>query len=129
MKKVERFILKPRTQLFFGRTVNKNLQFDEWTDDKTVHQELKDLILTTTIDRKHDSKYQTHEKAIVTQVLEEGTILIWTEEAGYVIPEYSMTTASKAIEDLKVLLEFSSEGEENDIVRNEKENIKNDRGE
>ena len=122
MEKVERFILKPRTQLFFGRTVNKEMEFDEWTEDKCVHQTLKDLVLTTIVDRKHESKYQTHEKAELTQVLPEGTILVWTEEAGYVVPEYGMTTAEEAIEDLKVLLEFSSKGDDvDDVTRNEKE--------
>lgn len=124
MEKVERFILKPRTQLFYGRTVNKETEFDEWTEDKCVHQTLKNLVLTTTVDRKHKSKYQTHEKAELTQILPEGTILVWAEETGYVVPEYGMTTAEEAIEDLKVLLEFSNKGDDiDDVTRNEKEGI------
>ena len=48
-EKVEYYTLKPRLKQFFGRKVNKSLKFDEWTEDKKVHQVLDNLVLTTTI--------------------------------------------------------------------------------
>ena len=51
--KVEYYTLKPSLKQYFGRKVNKSLTFDEWTEDKKVHQTLKDLELVTEI---HDER-------------------------------------------------------------------------
>ena len=48
-EKVEYYTLKPRLKQFFGRKITKSLTFDEKTDDKKIHQTLKDLVLTTKI--------------------------------------------------------------------------------
>ena len=47
----ELFIIKPSLRQYYGRTVKKDTEFDEYTEDKTVHQILKDLVLTTEITR------------------------------------------------------------------------------
>ena len=48
-KKMEFFTAKPNLHQVFGRTVTKELEFDEWTEDKMVHQTLKDLVLNAPI--------------------------------------------------------------------------------
>lgn len=85
--KNELFTIKPSLHQYYGRTITKDVEFDEYTDDKTVHQTLKDLVLTTEITR--DSEYEgvkSTEKSVLTQELPEGTVLIWNEQQGYILP-------------------------------------------
>ena len=85
--KNELFTIKPSLKQYYGRTITKDVEFDEYTDDKTVHQTLKDLLLTTEITR--ESEYEgvkSTEKSILTQELPEGTVLIWNEQQGYILP-------------------------------------------
>lgn len=125
MEKVERFILKPRLQLFFGRTITKDLEFDEYTDNKEIHQILNNCVLTTIINKEYKNDIlETKEETKLEQKLQEGQVLIWTEEMGYVLPEYSMTTIEEAIDDLKPLIEFSNKGDGvNDAKGNEGESL------
>ena len=98
----EVFTIKPNLHQYYGRTVTKDMEFDESTDDKTVHQTLKDLLLTTEITR--ESEYEgikSTEKSVLTQELPEGTILIWDEQQGYIIP----STKMYKIKDLKEEIE------------------------
>lgn len=88
MEKHELFTIKPSLHQYYGRTVTKEMEFDESTDDKSVHQTLKDLVLTTEI--KRESEYQgvkSTEYSKLTQELPENTILIWNEQQGYIIPD------------------------------------------
>ena len=50
----ELFTIKPSLRQYYGRTITKETEFDEYTDDKTVHQTLKDLILTTEINKENE---------------------------------------------------------------------------
>ena len=87
-EKNELFTIKPSLHQYYGRTVTKDLEFDEYTDDKTIHQTLKDLVLITDIDK--DTTYEgirSIEKSKLIQELPEGTILIWNEQQGYIIPD------------------------------------------
>ena len=84
----ELFTIKPTLHQYYGRTVTKEMEFDEKTDDGTVHQTLKDLVLTTEI--KKESEYEgvkSTEYSKLTQELPEGTILIWNEQMGYILPD------------------------------------------
>jgi hypothetical protein len=45
----ELFIIKPNLKQYYGRTITKEMEFDEKTENGRVHQTLKDLILTTEI--------------------------------------------------------------------------------
>lgn len=86
--KNELFTIKPSLHQYYGRTVTKDMEFDEKTEDGTVHQTLKDLVLTTEINR--ESEYEgvkSTEKSILTQELPEGIVLIWNQEQGYIIPD------------------------------------------
>ena len=51
-KKSELFTIKPSLRQYYGRTIRKDTAFDEYTDNKEVHQTLKDLVLITEIIRK-----------------------------------------------------------------------------
>ena len=83
----ELFTIKPSLKQYYGRTVIKEMEFDEYTEDKTVHQTLKDLVLTTEINKESEYKgVKSTEKSTLTQELPEGTVLIWNEIEGYIIP-------------------------------------------
>ena len=45
----ELFIIKPSLRQHYGRTVTKDMKFDEYTENKEVHQTLDNLLLTIVI--------------------------------------------------------------------------------
>jgi len=104
-EKNELFTIKPSLRQYYGRTVTKEMNFDESTDDKTIHQTLKDLVLTTEI--KKESEYngvKSSEHSKLTQELPEGTILIWDEMQGYIIPDrevYKLKDLKEEIEQIE----------------------------
>ena len=106
-KNNELFIVKPSLKQYYGRTVTKDMEFDEWTDDKAVHQVLKDLVLTTEVNKKSEfNNIKMKEKSKLTQELPEGSVLIWTEEEGYIIPNYPMYKLNSLIEDIEQIKEI-----------------------
>jgi hypothetical protein len=126
MEKVEYYTLRPSLKQYFGRKVNKSLTFDEWTEDKKVHQTLKDLELITEIHDERKAKMlvlgkeetiTTEEISTIKQKLVTGVVLIWDESQGYVIPPYEMVTLDEVQTDLKAMKEAYSEVE-NDSKRN-----------
>ena len=87
----ELFIVKPSLRQYYGRTVTKDLFFDEATDDKSVHQTLKDCVLTTEIDKTwKQGEIENSLKSVQVSRLPEGTVLIWSEEEGYIVPNVSL---------------------------------------
>lgn len=87
----ELFTVAPNLKQYYGRTVTKDMEFDEHTDDKSVHQILKNLVLKTEIKRESEfESIKSVEKSTLTQELPEGTILIWDERQGYIIPSVKM---------------------------------------
>jgi len=97
-EKNELFTIKPSLRQYYGRTVIKETKFDEYTEDKKIHQTLKDLKLTTEINRETEySGIKSTEHSILTQELPEGIVLIWNENDGYIIPDREMYK----LEDLK----------------------------
>lgn len=128
MEKVEYYTLRPSLKQYFGRKVNKSLTFDEWTEDKKVHQTLKDLELITEIHDERKAKMlvlgkeetiTTEEISTIKQKLVTGVVLIWDESQGYVIPPYEMVTLEEIDDDLKAMKEAYSE------VGNDSKRIKN----
>ena len=102
MEKPEYFIVRPSVHLFGGIKVTKDTEFDTWNDDKTVHQTLKDLVLTTEITKGYEVKeLKVKEHSTLETTLVEGVILIYSEESGYVISEYPMVKIEEAIEALE----------------------------
>jgi hypothetical protein len=87
----ELFTVKPSLSQYYGRTVTKEMEFDEKTDNGEIHQTLKDLVLTTEINREWEHggiKNTLH--SVQTEELPEGTILIWSELQGYIVPNVPM---------------------------------------
>ena len=106
MERNELFTIKPSLKQYYGRTVTKEMEFDEYTDDKSIHQTLKDLILTTEISKESNyAGVKSTEHSLLKQELPEGTILIWNEEMGYILPD-------KEVYKLKDLKEEISQIEE-----------------
>ena len=87
MKEYELFIIKQDLKPYYGKTVTKDMEFDEYTDDKTVHQTLKNLVFTTEINKEVEFEgIKSTEHSVLTQEVPEGTILIWNEKEGYILP-------------------------------------------
>lgn len=127
MEKVEYYTLKPSLKQYFGRKVNKTLKFDEWTDDKKIHQVMKNGVLTTFINEEREitilsngkeEKVISKEQSKITQKIPTGVILIWDEFQGYIIPQYQMATLEEIERDLKAMKE-AYKGDINDSKRNE----------
>ena len=101
----ELFIVKPSLKQYYGRTLTKDMEFDEWTDDKCVHQTLKDLVLTTEVKKEIEiNDIKMIEESKLTQTFPEGSIILWTEEEGYIIPNhpvYKIKDLEKDIEEIK----------------------------
>lgn len=128
MEKIEYYTVKPNLKQLFGRKVTKELEFDEYTEDKKVHQTLKDCVLTTYItNEEQGSVYGVKEKVItkeetkIVQTLPEGVILIWSEKSGYIIPDIQMTTLEELTKDIENIKEIYKVGDANDTNRNEEE--------
>lgn len=130
-EKMEFYTLKPSLKQYFGRKVNKALKFDEWTEDKKVHQVLNNLELITEINdtKKINILVNGKEKSIemietskIIQKLVNGIILIWDETQGYIIPNYQMATLEEVEEDLKAMKEVYNEVY-NDTKRDENKDI------
>lgn len=87
----ELFTVKPSLSQYYGRTVTKEMEFDEKTENGEIHQTLKDCILTTEINRTwQEGKIKNTIHSVQTEELPEGTILIWSELQGYIVPNVAM---------------------------------------
>lgn len=122
MEKIEYYTVKPNLKQLFGRKVTKDLEFDEKTDNGKVHQTLKDCVLTTHITSEEEhSLFGIEEKVLVKeetkmeQTLPEGTILIWSEESGYIIPTFQMTTLEELKKDIEEIQNIYLGGENSEI--------------
>lgn len=102
MEKVEYYVVQPSTRLFGGIKVDKDTEFDVYNDDQTVHQTMKGLVLTTELTK--ESEYagikSKEESKLVTEV-PEGTVIVWDEETGYIIPNYHMVRPEEAVKMLE----------------------------
>ena len=102
MEKVEYYVVQPSTKLFGGIKIDKNTEFEVYNDDQTVHQTMKNLVLTTELTK--ESEYagikSKEESKLVTEV-PEGIVLVWDEETGYIIPNYHMVRPEEAIKILE----------------------------
>lgn len=102
MEKVEYYVVSPSTKLFGGIKVDKNTQFDTYNDDKSVHQTFRNGKLTTHIKRETNfNGIKSAEKSNLITEVPNGTVLLWDEQNGYIIPNYHMLKVSEAIETLQ----------------------------
>lgn len=102
MEKVEYYTLKPNLKQIYGKKVTKDTVFTEKTEDGTVTQEFKDLTLTTKIKKEMEQGgFKIVEESTVTVTMPEGTILIWNEQEGFIVPQYQMCTLEELEEEIK----------------------------
>lgn len=105
MKNNELFTVRPSLKQHYGRTITKDTKFDEKTEDGTVHQILEDLVLKTIIDKENEYEgIKSTEHSELTQEIPEGTVLIWNEQEGYIIPNvpvYKLKDLEAEIEEVK----------------------------
>lgn len=103
----ELFIIKPSLRQHYGRTVTKDMKFDEYTENKEVHQTLDNLLLTTEINKNSNyNGVKSTEHSILTQELPEGTILLWNELQGYIIPNVAVYKLNDLEEEIKEVKEI-----------------------
>ena len=110
MKNNELFTLKPTLNQFYGRTVTKDMKFDESTDSGEVHQILKDCVLTTEINKvweQNGIKNALH--SMQTEELPEGTVIIWSETDGYIVPNVPMYKLKDLEEEVAAIKEAYAE--------------------
>lgn len=87
----ELFTVKPSLKQYYGRTVTKDTEFDEKTENGEIHQTLKDCVLTTEINRKWtQGDIENELRSVQTEKLPEGTVIIWSELQGYIVPNVPM---------------------------------------
>lgn len=114
MERPEYFIVNPSTKLFGGIKVKKDTEFETYNDDKTVHQTLKNLVLTTEIKRANEyNGIKSTEESKMTTQLPENIVLIWGEQEGYMVPNYVMVKPSEAVKMLKKINRTTREIESN----------------
>ena len=105
MSNNELFTVKPSLHQYYGRTVTRDLEFDESTENGEVHQTMKNCVLTTEINREwtHDEiKNVLH--SVQTEEVPEGTVLIWDSMQGYIVPNvgmYKLRDLEKEIQEVK----------------------------
>lgn len=98
MEKIEYYTLKPNLKQIYGKKVTKDTTFTEKTEDGTVEQEFKDLTLTTRVRKEiEQGGFKIEEESTMKVTMPEGTVLIWSEEEGFIVPQYQMCT----LEELK----------------------------
>ncbi len=114
MEKPEYYVVHPSIKLFGGVKVTKETDFDIYNDDKSVHQVLKDLKLVTEITRESEyNGIKSKEESKLTTEIPEGTVIIWGEDTGYIIPNYNMVKVEDAIKALEQIKDITGEIEEN----------------
>ena len=106
----ELFTVMPNLKQYYGRTVTKDMEFDEYTDDKSVHQTLKNLVLKTEIKRTSEFEgIKSTEYSKLTQELPEGAILIWNEQQGYILPNVKVYKLKDLKEEIKQIEDIYKE--------------------
>lgn len=87
----ELFTVKPSLKQYYGRTVTKETELDEKTENGEIHQTLKNCVLTTEIKKEwQQGEIKNSCHIVTTSEIPEGTIIIWNEEEGYIVPDVAM---------------------------------------
>lgn len=103
----ELFTVKPSLTQYYGRTVTKETKFDETTENGEVHQTLENCVLTTEINREWvQGKIKNTYHSVLTEELPEGTILIWNESEGYIVPNVAMYKLKDLEEEIRTIKEI-----------------------
>lgn len=123
MEKIEYYTLRPNLKQIYGKKVDEKTEFIEQTEDGCVHQTFKDLTLTTKIHRTSTvGEYEIEETSEMKVKVPSGTVLIWSESEGFIVPQYQMCTLEDVEEDIKNLKDIYKGGS-NDTKGNETKDI------
>lgn len=107
MEKIEYYTLKPNLKQIYGKKVTKDTSFTEKTEDGTVKQEFKDLTLTTKIKKEiEQGGFKIVEESTMKVTVPEGTILIWNEQEGFIVPQYQMCTLEELKEEIDEVIDI-----------------------
>lgn len=102
MSKLEYYTIKPNLKQIYGKRVDKDTKFEEKTDDGRVNQTFENLTLTTNIKSKvENAGFTIEEDSQIKVTMPEGTILIWDEGEGFIIPQYQMCTLNELSQEIK----------------------------
>lgn len=127
MEKLEYFTIMPNLKQFYGKTVTKDTIFDEKTEDGTVEQHFENLTLTTKIKKEvemnDDNPYGVKEETTITVTVPEGTVLIWDENEGFIVPKTIMTTLDALKEEIDSIDNIYNGEWLYDFRRNEAESL------
>lgn len=126
-EKVEYYMIEPNLKQIYGKKVDKNTKFEEKTEDGRVHQTFKNLTLTTIIDDERDQGiYKVKEHSEISITVPDGTVLIWSELEGFIVPQVQVCTLEELEDKIKDFKEiYSSDKEElkNDVRGNERTSL------
>lgn len=102
----ELFTVKPSLNQYYGRTVTREMRFDEKTENGEIHQTLENCVLRTEIHREWtQGKIKNTLHSVQTEELPEGTILIWSELQGYIVPNVAMYKLKDLEEEIREIRE------------------------
>jgi hypothetical protein len=96
--KMEKFIRKPSIDMHLGIRVTKDFKADFKTEN--VEQHIVNLVLHQITKVKGDGFESTYDTTIY---LNEGDVLIYEEDRGYIKPVDSFMTVREAIEDFEAI--------------------------
>lgn len=103
----ELFTVKPSLSQYYGRTVTKEMEFDETTENGEIHQTLKNCVLTTETNKEFEQgKIKCTYHSVQTEELPEGTIIIWSEQQGYIVPNVPMYKLRDLEEEIRQIKEI-----------------------
>lgn len=91
---MQKFIRRPSVDMYLGVKLTKDTTLEYETEN--VKQTLKDLVLHSVTKVKGDKFESVYDTTIN---LEEGDIVLFEEERGYIVPVDAFVTIAEAIED------------------------------
>lgn len=101
-EKIEYYTLRPQLKQIYGKKVDENTKFTEKTEDGTVEQTFENLTLTTNIKKSSEiGEFKIEEESTIKVTMPKGTILIWNEQEGFIVPQYQVCTLEEIEEDIK----------------------------
>lgn len=113
--KHEYFVEQPNIELKKGIMVHEDTEL--LYKNENIEQVLKDLTLETILNDSGTNGVNTYEsKSYLKIYLNAGDILLFSEQRGYYMPPYPVTTIADAISDITSL-------EGRDVIREENEEV------
>lgn len=113
MEKVEYYTIKPNLKQIYGKKVTKDTKFTEQTEDGSVHQEFENLTLTSHIKHEVESNgFTVKEQTELVVTMPEGTIIVWDENEGFIVPQCQMCSLEELQEEITDIKEIYDQKEE-----------------